>query len=199
MGAVTTLQFVKDLTNLGDLAVLLPVAIATFAWLMATQTWRPAASWALALGICVGGTGLLKILFFICPPSASLHSPSGHTSLSTLVYGGLTLLLATRAAAWQRIGAMAAGGALVASIAASRIVLSSHTYLETVTGLGIGGLALALFGGIYLSGGRRDVSLRPLLLSVAILIVLLHGQQLHAEDLFRAIGGHLRADGLACQ
>jgi membrane-associated phospholipid phosphatase len=196
---LTTLALLTDLTNLGDIALLLPVAFALFVWLATSQTWRPAASWAFAIAICIGGTGLLKVLFFVCPPVAALHSPSGHTSLSTLVYGGLGLLVAARGRKWQRIATVATACALVASIAVSRVVLDGHTILETATGIVIGMLALAFFGAVYLSHPRSQASLRPLMLGVAILMVLLHGQQLHAEELVRAIGEYLRSDGLSCR
>ena len=39
-------------------------------------------------------TALLKIAFYACPPADDMHSPSGHTGLSTLVYGAITLAAA---------------------------------------------------------------------------------------------------------
>jgi membrane-associated phospholipid phosphatase len=173
--------------------------MAVFIWLAFARTWSPAVSWAFALGISIAATGLLKVLFDLCPPTGDLHSPSGHTSLSAMVYGGLAVLVAASGGRLQRMGAAGAGCMLVGSIAVSRVVLNSHTALETVAGLAIGSVALVLFAKRYFSHSRCEVSLRPLLLSVAILLVVLHGQQLHAEGLFRAVGSHLRADGLTCR
>ena len=51
-------------------------------WLLLYSS-RAALSWVLALGFCVGLTALLKIVFYGCPPVGDMHSPSGHTSLST--------------------------------------------------------------------------------------------------------------------
>ena len=82
-------------TDFGDLAVLAPLAVAILIWLRYFS--RVAAWWILALSICVGLTALLKIVFYGCPPAGNMHSPSGHASLSTLVYGALAL---TAAAAW---------------------------------------------------------------------------------------------------
>jgi len=191
-------NFLTSLTNLGDLAVLLPVAIVVLVWLAFMHTREPALWWVIALAFCVGGTGLLKIIFSVCPPVPGLQSPSSHTSLSTLVYGGLATFLAVRSGSWQRLVVIAAGGALVGSIALSRVMLNSHTLLETGFGIAIGGLALLLFARGYLRHREPQTPLRPLLLTVAVLLVLLHGQQLHAEDLVRVIGGYLRTGGLAC-
>lgn len=187
------------LTGFGDLAVLLPITIAIFAWLAFLPARRHAAWWAIAVAVCMGGTAFLKILFFICPPVEDLHSPSGHASLSTLVYGGLAVLAARRSDGWRRSAIIGAGVAFALAIAASRVVLSSHTLIETVLGVAVGAAALAVFARSYFSERPADVPLRPLALGVAVLIVLLHGQQLHAEDLLRAVGFYLRADGIACQ
>jgi hypothetical protein len=116
-----------------------------------------------------------------------------------VVYGGLAVVLAAKGNKWQRVAVLCAGVALVAAIAVTRVVINSHTILETVIGIAIGGLALALFGAGYFPRAGSTAALRPLILAVAILMVVLHGQQLHAEELVRAIGDYLRTDGLACR
>jgi len=81
------------LTEFGDAAVLMPLAAAMLIWLLLYFS-RAARWWILALGFCVGPT-MFKIVFYGCPPAGDMHSPSGHTSLSALVYGALTLAAAT--------------------------------------------------------------------------------------------------------
>src|SRR5262249_27565463 len=142
---------------------------------------------------------LLKILFSICAPVAELHSPSGHISLSTFVYGALFMLMAITVEGRLRYTAIGVGALLVLLIALSRIALHMHTVLETGLGFAIGAGALAVFASSYLASSRTQVPLRVLLLGVAILLVLLHGRQLHAEDLLRAIGGYVKeSSGLSC-
>jgi membrane-associated phospholipid phosphatase len=162
---------------------------------MAAATW-----WGASAGLCMAGTAVLKVSFVMCPPLTELHSPSGHTSLSTLVYGSLVLLIATAVDGRWRHAAIGGGSALVLGIAFSRVALHTHTVLETLLGLAIGAAALGLFAGHYLVKWRTPVALRQLLLSVAVLIVLLHGQQLHAEDLLRAVGSYLQnTTGITCE
>jgi membrane-associated phospholipid phosphatase len=194
----TAQDIVTDLTNFGDMAVLLPIAAALSIWLAFLPGWRHAAWWALAFALCLGGTAFLKVLFFVCAPAADLRSPSGHTSLSTLVYGGIAAVFAARSSGWQRAMTIGAGGALVLAIAVSRVILNSHTVIETVVGLVIGAVALSVFVRSYSGGGKVEAPLRPLALGIALLVVLAHGQQLHAEEIIRAIGLYIRADGLAC-
>jgi len=189
----------EALTNFGDLAVLLPITIVVFIWLYYLPSRRDAAWWILGAVLCMGGTALLKVLFVMCAPATELHSPSGHTSLSTFVYGALFMLMATTAAAHWRYAAIGAGCLVVLLIGWSRIALHNHTWLETGIGLAIGAGALSVFASHYLASVRKQVPLRPLLLSVAVLLVLLHGRQLHAEDLLRAIGGYFQETiGIAC-
>jgi membrane-associated phospholipid phosphatase len=187
------------LTNFGDLAVLLPITIVVFIWLYYLPARRKAAWWAAAAMLCMAGTALLKILFVMCPPAADLQSPRGHTSLGTLVYGALFMLIAMTNQGRLRYAAIGVGGALVLLIALSRVALHTHTVLETGLGLAIGAGALALFASVFHASPPTQMRLRPLLLSVAVLLVLLHGRQLHAEDLLRAIGGYVKqSSGLSC-
>lgn len=194
---MTALNALTALTDFGDLAVLLPITIVVFIWLYFLPSKRDAAWWVAAATLCMGGTALLKIFFVICPLVAELHSPSGHTSLSTLVYGAIALFVAAADARW-RYGVVAAGGVLVLLIAASRIALHDHTALEAGLGLVMGGTALSLFARSYLAVVRPTVPLRPLLLSVAVLLLFLHGRQLHAEDLLRVIGSYIHETSGIC-
>jgi hypothetical protein len=77
-------------------------------------------------------------------------------------------------------------------------MLNSHTVIETVVGLAIGAAALSVFVRGYSGGGKVEAPLRPLALGIALLVVLVHGQQLHAEELLRAIGLYIQADGVTC-
>ena len=195
---MTARSALMAMTNFGDLAVLLPIAAVIFIWLYYLPARREAAWWALAAALCMGGTALLKVFFFICPPVAELHSPSGHTSLSTLVYGGLVMLVAAAIGPW-RYGVIGAGSIFVLMIATSRVALHDHSALETGTGLVIGVVALAVFARSYLASEQAQASLRPLLLSVALLLVFLHGRQLHAEGMLRAFGTYLQETSGICK
>ena len=187
------------LTNFGDLAVLIPVAIVVSIWLLHSQTRRDALWWGGAAALCMGATALLKIAFFVCPPADTLHSPSGHTSFSVLVYGGFGLFVAAKMEGWQRLAAVLGAIVVVGAIAASRVLLNSHTWVETVLGFTIGAGALGMLAARYLPNRRSDAPLRVLALAVVLVLVLFHGRQLHAESLLRAIGVELQSSGLACR
>jgi membrane-associated phospholipid phosphatase len=176
------------LTDFGDLAVLMPLAAAMLIWLLLYSS-RAASRWVLALGFCIGLTALLKIVFYGCPPAGDMHSPSGHTSLSTLVYGALTLVAATARPRLRRLSVIGGGAGLILTIAASRLLLDAHSVPEVGVGLVTGTVSLALFSCQYLEGPSTKVW--PLLVSAGLLMSIFHGRELHAEQYLHRITGYL--------
>jgi membrane-associated phospholipid phosphatase len=182
------------LTEFGDAAVTLPLAAAICLWLVLSGAGRAAGWWAVSIVLCGGVTAVSKVFFWGCPPISDLHSPSGHTSLSTLVYGATTLIAAFEGGDRRRPVAIAAGFGLVLAIGVSRLLLDAHSVPEVLLGWLIGGAALALFGWEYRRCRPPDARLAPLLVGIAVLASLMHGQQLHAEELLHRITGYLRID-----
>jgi membrane-associated phospholipid phosphatase len=183
------------LTGFGDSALLLPLAAAIWLWLLSSRAPRAALWWVAAVLLCGGGTAILKIFFWGCPPLPDLHSPSGHTSLSTLVYGALALVTALEGGRWRPPFAVAVGAGLVMTIAGSRLLLDAHSVPEVVVGWLIGGACLGLFAHGYRRFRPQRVYLAPLLVGAAVLMSMLHGSELRAEELLHRITGYLR---IAC-
>lgn len=176
------------LTDFGDAAILLPLAVAILIWLRLGAS-RLAWAWMATVGFCAALTAILKVFFYACPPSADIHSPSGHTALSILVYGTLTLVTAMQLGGWWRALAIAIGCGLILMIAASRLLLDMHSVPEIVLGILIGGGFLGLFAR-YLPRYRR-LKVWPLLLAAGLLVMILHGKELHAEEFLHRITGYL--------
>src|ERR1700730_8285495 len=147
---------------------MLPLAGIILLWLMSVRPRNGAGWWVAAVMLCAGGTALLKIYFFACPPTPELRSPSGHTSLSTLIYGTLILLVALEARRWQKVLVLGSGLALIVAIAASRVALSAHSAIEVGLGLAIGALALAVFARGYMRRPPVQALLPVLLLAVVL-------------------------------
>jgi membrane-associated phospholipid phosphatase len=187
-----------SLTNLADLAVVLPLAIAILLWLLVMRSSGAAAWWLVAVAICIAGTALLKTYFFACPPMADLHSPSGHTSLGTLVYGALFMFIAAETQRWRRWAVAITGATFILSIALSRLLLHAHTIPEVGIGLLIGGVALAIFTKAYLSHHPMRVWLQPLVLVVAVILIIFHGHELRAEELLQQISDYLEITARLC-
>lgn len=189
---------IRTVTDLGDLAVLLPLTLVITLWLVVIRQSRLVVWWLVAVALCMGSTAVLKIYFYVCPPVTDLHSPSGHTSLSTLVYGTLTLAAAAAVAGWRRSMVMIAGAALIGGIGVSRLIVHAHSIPEIVVGSAIGLCALALFGAQFWACRPAELRLRPFVVLCAVLMVLLNGQDIRAEEMLHAIGLHLSQAGMAC-
>jgi membrane-associated phospholipid phosphatase len=189
----------KALTDFGDLAVLLPLSAVMLLWLLAMRSRRSATWWLLAAGVCMGGTAILKIYFHACPVGKDLSSPSGHTSLSTLVYGAMAAIVVVEASAlWQRSLAVAVAVILIVGIAGSRFALDAHSILEIVIGMAIGLAAFTAFVWGYLHHRPSAASLSPLLFAAILILALFLGREVQAEQLLHAISRYLRAQSLPC-
>ncbi|MDR5743723.1 phosphatase PAP2 family protein [Caballeronia sp. LZ029] len=135
------------LSNLGDAAFLLPLALVCALWLRTVDA-RLALRWAILLAIGMGLVGLSKILYAGCGfeiAAIQLRMISGHTMLAASIYtvaGGL--LLGGFGGGWYRWGA-AGGLALAAAIGASRIMQDAHTPAEVVAGWVLGAVIATLF------------------------------------------------------
>ena len=189
---------IRTITDFGNLAVLLPLVAVVTVWLAAIRQLRALLWWLIAVALCMGSTATLKVYFFICPPLTDLHNPSGHTSLSTLVYGALTLALAMTVRDWKRAAVIASGAASIAAIGISRVAIHEHSVPEVVLGSLIGISALALFARQFWPRRPAEPRLQGVLIASIVLMVMLNGQDLRAEDLLHAVGLYLNHAGMTC-
>lgn len=184
--------FLHALTDLGDLIVTLPIAAFVLIWLAAWGDRRNALVWLAALIACAAVTATLKVYFKACPvPGLYLDSPSGHTSMSLYVYGGLTLITAAQFRQWRRHAVLAAGGLLILLIALSRAALEYHSTLEVAIGLVIGAAALALFWLLYRGHRPSRMPVSPLWIAALVPIAFLSGHSLSAEGLLHRVALYL--------
>jgi membrane-associated phospholipid phosphatase len=175
------------LAGFGDIAVLLPLATLILLWLVLIRYPRGAAWWAIAVALCAGLTALLKIAFYGCPPIANLHSPSGHTSFSALVYGAMALVFSAEGPSLGRIFTISTAASFVLAIAASRLMLSVHSGPEVGLGLMIGLFSLAVFSHGYLPYHAARQWQFLLVIPGGGLVLALHGRELHFERFLQEI------------
>jgi membrane-associated phospholipid phosphatase len=183
------------LTDYGDAAVTLPLALLTFVVLLVVREWRLALGWALAIGACGLTMLALKLAFTACgEPLTPLDivSPSGHTAMSAAIYLSLALLLG--AALRPRAGRVlvAAAAVLVVGIALSRIALNRHNAAEVAIGLGVGLVATGAFHAVLRRQKRPDVPAKWLGLGAIVIVIAMHGTRLMIEPALHSIAGAFR-------
>jgi membrane-associated phospholipid phosphatase len=186
------------LTDFGDPAVLLPIAFLLLLWLLRLPNKRAAAWWAIALALCIAVTASLKIYLYPCPEASHLRNPSGHVSLSVFVYGGIATILGVQLTAWRRIVAVGGIAAFVIGISVSRILLDAHTTLEVGLGLMIGLFSLILFGRHYRPPPAEKFPLSLLVLPTLLVMLLLHGETLYAEDFLHHLNAYMGLENPVC-
>ena len=180
-------------TNFADPAVVLPLAIIAALMLAFTGWWRGAALWLVVVGATLATMAVLKLALFACGPvrfGGPLESPSGHTASAAIIYGGLAALVARRCGAGV-IPAFLPAPMAAALIGFSRIALDAHTLADVVIGGAVGcagTLALLLLAGTP----PPRLKLPRLLGPALVVVVAMHGYQLHAEAELHALAVHYR-------
>jgi hypothetical protein len=147
------------ITDLGDIAVTLPLAVLIGCFLGAARQVRPAVGWGVAILTCAGVIGVVKLLLLGCGhrlPIPDLLSPSGHTAMSTAVYGSLCLLVADSRPPAVRAMVYTAGILLISGIAPHGSPCASMRRLKSARGSSSGWPQLPVFG----SCSRRSRLLR---------------------------------------
>jgi membrane-associated phospholipid phosphatase len=182
------------ITNLGDTAVTVPLALLTCCFLGAAQQTRLAFGWSFAILSCAGIVGVLKLLLATCGDRLAISglSPSGHTAMSTAVYGSLCLLIANSSPAVVRAIIYTGGLLLVADIAASRLALRYHSPVEVAVGVIIGVGAVAAFRIILANRPIVALPVQWLIGTAVVLVALLHGERWPAEQTLHGFAGFLR-------
>jgi membrane-associated phospholipid phosphatase len=163
-------------------------------WLVLGRCGRAAVWWIISVVLCVIFTSLLKLSFYGCPGVLELNNPSGHASVSTLVYGAILLVTVTESHnGLQRALLIGGSVGLIVGIAVSRLALHAHSVSEVALGIGIGALTLALFARSCLQCRKEHMSLTPLYLAGGALILPMYGRRiLNADALLSHMAGYFQ-------
>jgi membrane-associated phospholipid phosphatase len=194
-------------SNLGDIAVLLPASLGLIVFLAWSGARRDATAYAAAMTACLTAALFAKLALAACGERSSVfgvESPSGHVAFSATLYGCLAVLFAAGRATGPRSALYAGAGALILAIGVSRVALGAHNVLEVVVGLLIGAASVALFAALRVSPERLELSSRTMLqaspfVALYLLGVLLLADHWTAESLIDAIAAQLGAHLHLCR
>lgn len=188
-------KVVVVVTELGDTIVIAAVAVAVFGWLAWRRAWRAMGYWAAC--ICFGQltTTMLKSVLQRPRPESGLYEgmsaysfPSGHATMSTVVYGFLAVLVARELAPERRWLPYAVTASLVGAIALSRLYLGAHWMSDVVGGMSLGLVWISLLAIGYFRHGVVASLGHGLTAAAALALVLggaWHAASTHVSDLER--------------
>ena len=170
------------ITMLGDMAVLLPVALLLIAVLAAGRQWALAGAVTAASLAGVVFVPLFKTLLHRARPipmyqgADGFSFPSGHSTLATIIFGLLALFVAQSLPA--RFRGLVYGGfaTLIALIGLSRVYLQAHWPSDVLAGMLFGG-ALVSVVALLLHARVLNVSRR--MFAAVLMIVGLGIMPLH--------------------
>jgi membrane-associated phospholipid phosphatase len=136
------------LTRLGELQILLPVALIACLVLWRQSAARPLAFWWLTyLGLATLATTASKIAFIgwgIGIAELNFTGVSGHAMLAAAIYPLLLGIAASQAPPGGQKIAIAAGFMLALLVGISRLVVGAHSVSEVLAGLLLGGAVSTL-------------------------------------------------------
>jgi membrane-associated phospholipid phosphatase len=174
-------MLIRFITDFGDQAMLLPLAIG-IGLILVLSHWRRA---ALAWTIGIGGTYLtmlvLKLCFIACGHLLPGHivSPSGHVAAAAAVYGGLFALFARAVTGHSRWTLPTTLG-IATAIGLTRLAIGAHTISEVVIGAAIGTCG-AVISTMLIGAPPRELRIGWLAGLAFAVLLLCHGFRMPAE------------------
>jgi len=169
------------ITELGDSFVNISLALAVLLVLLAKRCRRAAGFWALTGIGGLLGVQLLKWTIHLPRPVDIYHGasaygfPSGHTTMSMVLYGFLSILLARRLAGAWRWGLFSSVMLVAFVIGISRLYLGAHWLSDVLGGYFIGASCAAVMGIAYLRRADEIIPRRLLGFAVVLVIVIAGG------------------------
>jgi undecaprenyl-diphosphatase len=179
-------------TELGDSLVNISLVVAILLVFLALRLQRTALFWLLT---AVGGSLGMQSLkwFFHLPRPTSLYEglssfsfPSGHTTMSVVLYGFLAIVLAKNLAGIRQWLLFSTVLVIAIFIGFSRLYLGAHWFSDVLGGSLIGASWAALMGIIWLQGTDERIPRRLLILTVIAVHCTAgtwHIMQRHEQDM----------------
>jgi undecaprenyl-diphosphatase len=176
-------------TELGDGLVYVSLVIAVFLTLFFSRCYRTARYWLFSI---IGGACLYLLIKWglhiprpldLTQSLSSYSFPSGHTTMSVILYGTLAVLVAKGLRNTVKWGLFAAVFFISFVIAFSRLYLGVHWLSDILGGFLLASFWTALTGIIYLKGHSEVIPKR--LLAFVTLVVLITVGSFHVNDRHR--------------
>jgi membrane-associated phospholipid phosphatase len=178
----------RFITDLGDQAVVLPIAVVTGLVFVLSGWWRGALAWGLGIGGALCLMLAVKLGFLACGhllPALRLNSPSGHTAAAAAIYGGLAGLL-MRSNLSGKYWVLSCAVVVAIVVGATRLELGVHSLPEVVAGGVIG--TSGAFVAVAAAGTPPSLlRMRRVVALGLVVLFFLHGFHLSVEPTIRVL------------
>lgn len=187
-------QLFVAVTELGDSTMNLLVALTILIAFLWQRLFRPAGYWLIAV---IGGGVLVQgVKWLVHKPRpitiyqgvSSWGFPSGHTTMSVVIFGFLAILLVHQASLRRSWVQFAVALGMILLIAFSRLYLGAHWLSDVLGGLSIGWAWIALLSILYLKGKPQAFPPQVILVPLGLILLLggsWHISQRHEADMLR--------------
>ena len=168
------------LTELGDTTIILTMVLSILLWLSWQRAWRTAVYWLAAASFASLLTQTIKTElgrarpFPIYEGSSVFSFPSGHATMSMVVYGFLAVLISRELAPRGRLITLTSIMLLIVLIAFSRLYLGVHWLSDVLGGMAFGMAWVAVLSIAYSRHTPAALSPRNLII-VACSTLLVSG------------------------
>lgn len=152
------------ITLFGEKTILVPVMAALTAWLFITKRPRAAIHVILLAALSGASIWVLKNAFHSLRPwgiplaTETFSMPSGHTTLATLFYAGIALVLSRNAPKSVRGLLFIIAIFLIGMVGTSRVYLGAHWLTDVFTGVLLGSALLMLVVLSYLRRYEKPIA-----------------------------------------
>jgi undecaprenyl-diphosphatase len=176
--------------ELGDYQVTLPLSLVVLGWLIWRRNHSATWHWLAALGFGMATNLLFKGLLPVSSPTevsqgvVGYSFPSSYATFSTLVFGFLAVLIAREISLARRWIIYLAAAFVIVPIAFARLYLGIHWLTDTLAGLCLGLIWVAVLGLAYNHHATAVLNWRGLL--TCSVIVVLATDLLHVSADYRA-------------
>jgi undecaprenyl-diphosphatase len=166
------------ITELGDSIINFSLFVVVLIMLLASRHFRAAKYWLISVSGGFISIFILKTIVHAPRPIAiydgafAFGFPSGHTTMSLILLGLPTLMMARELKGLQRWLLISVTSITILAIAFSRLYLGAHWFSDVLGGLFMGAIWVALPGLFYLRNVKQTLTTKPLSLSIFLCLVL---------------------------
>jgi len=181
-------EIMTIITTLGDGIVVTAITLVVALYLFARKAWRRGAGFLIAMASTALFVPIIKLLLHRSRPmdlysgADAFSFPSGHATLTTVLFGICAVLIAHDRSRWVKAGIFTITAVFVITVSFSRIYLGAHWMSDVLAGLLFGTAMVSAFAFVF--GPIRNEKVGRVTLASLVAITLATFGGWHAASSF---------------